>query len=128
MDFVIITQVATYLYTLHAYGVPSLQSAVSIDMTPLRGEESVQKTVFQYAEIPDFVYESTKSMPCRTLQKHRNPLVATWVIYSEELEIEGVVHYSDEENLWTAEIDWNAIQEVEPLVSEITSRVRNIAR
>jgi len=33
------------------------------------------------------------------------------IIYSEELEIEGVVHYSDEENLWTAVIDWNAIQE-----------------
>lgn len=31
------------------------------------------------------------------------------IIYSEELEIEGVVHYSDEENLWTAVIDWNAI-------------------
>ena len=42
------------------------------------------------------------------------------IIYSEELEIEGVVHYSDEENLWTAVIDWNAIQEVEPVVSEIT--------
>jgi len=35
------------------------------------------------------------------------------IIYSEELEIEGVVHYSDEENLWTAVIDWNAIQESE---------------
>lgn len=42
------------------------------------------------------------------------------IIYSEELEIEGVVHYSDEENLWTAVIDWNAIQEAEPIVSEIT--------
>ena len=42
------------------------------------------------------------------------------IIYSEELEVEGTVHYSDEENLWTAVIDWNAIQEVEPVVSEIT--------
>ncbi|MDD9974800.1 MAG: hypothetical protein OXU27_12385 [Candidatus Poribacteria bacterium] len=42
------------------------------------------------------------------------------IIYSEELEIEGVVHYSDEENLWTAVIDWNSIQEAEPIVSEIT--------
>ena len=41
------------------------------------------------------------------------------IIYSEALEIEGVVHYSHEENLWTAVIDWNAIQEVEPVVSEI---------
>ena len=49
------------------------------------------------------------------------------IIYSEELEIEGTVHYSDEENLWTAEIDWNAIQEVEPVVSDITPDIRNIA-
>ena len=42
------------------------------------------------------------------------------IIYSEELEVEGTVHYSDEENLWTAVINWNAIQEVEPVVSEIT--------
>ena len=42
------------------------------------------------------------------------------IIYSEELEIEGVVHYSGEENLWTAVIDWNSIQEAEPVVSEIT--------
>ena len=33
------------------------------------------------------------------------------IIYSEELEVEGVVHYSEEENLWTAVIDWNAIEE-----------------
>ncbi|MCY4554313.1 MAG: hypothetical protein OXC79_11635 [Candidatus Poribacteria bacterium] len=42
------------------------------------------------------------------------------IIYSEELEVEGVVHYSEEEKLWTAVIDWNAIQEMEPVVSEIT--------
>ena len=50
------------------------------------------------------------------------------IIYSEELEVEGVVHYSEEEKLWTAVIDWNAIQEVEPVVSEITPDIRNIAR
>ena len=42
------------------------------------------------------------------------------IIYSEELEVEGVVHYSEEEKLWTAVIDWNAIQEVEPVVSQLT--------
>ena len=31
------------------------------------------------------------------------------IIYSEELEVEGIVHYSEEEKLWTAVIDWNAI-------------------
>ena len=49
------------------------------------------------------------------------------IIYSEELEVEGVVHYSEEEKLWTAVIDWNAIQEVEPIVSEITPGIPNIA-
>ena len=49
------------------------------------------------------------------------------IIYSEELEVEGVVHYSEEEKLWTAVIDWDAIQEVEPIVSEITPHIRNIA-
>ena len=42
------------------------------------------------------------------------------IIYSEELEVEGVVHYSEEEKLWTAVIDWKAIQEVEPIASEMT--------
>lgn len=42
------------------------------------------------------------------------------IIYSEELEVEGVAHYSAEEKLWTAVIDWNAIQEVEPVVSQLT--------
>ena len=39
-------------------------------------------------------------------------------IYSEELEVDGVVHYSEEEKLWTAVIDWNAIREVEPIVPQ----------
>ena len=50
------------------------------------------------------------------------------IIYSEELEVEGVVHYSEEEKLWTAVIDWDAIQGVEPIVSEITPHIRNMAR
>ena len=41
------------------------------------------------------------------------------IIYSEGLEVTGVVHYSEEEHLWTAVIDWNAIQEVDPVVSDI---------
>lgn len=31
--------------------------------------------------------------------------------YSEELEVEGQVQYSAEENLWVAVIDWDAIKE-----------------
>ena len=33
-------------------------------------------------------------------------------LYSEELEVEGQVHHSTEENLWVAVIDWGAIREV----------------
>ncbi|MDE0401585.1 MAG: hypothetical protein OXL96_27640 [Candidatus Poribacteria bacterium] len=49
------------------------------------------------------------------------------IIYSEELEVEGIVHYSEEEKLWTAVIDWNAIREVDSVVSQITPQVRDIA-
>ena len=49
------------------------------------------------------------------------------IIYSEELEVESVVHYSEDDQLWTAVIDWNAIREIEPIVSEITPHIRNIA-
>ncbi|MCE2413288.1 hypothetical protein J4G07_04745 [Candidatus Poribacteria bacterium] len=41
------------------------------------------------------------------------------IIYSEELEVEGVAHYSEAEKLWTAVIDWNAIREVEPEVATL---------
>ena len=41
------------------------------------------------------------------------------IIYSEELEVEGIVHYSEEEKLWTAIIDWNAIREVDSVVSQV---------
>ena len=50
------------------------------------------------------------------------------IIYSEELEVEGVVHYSEKEKLWTAVIDWEAIQVVEPIASEMTPHIRNMAR
>ena len=32
-------------------------------------------------------------------------------LYSEELEVEGVVQYSTDENVWVAVIDWNAIRD-----------------
>ena len=40
------------------------------------------------------------------------------IIYSAELEVAGVVHYSEEEKLWTAVIDWSAIQEIEPVIRD----------
>jgi hypothetical protein len=30
-------------------------------------------------------------------------------LYSEDLEVDGVVHFSSEEKIWVATIDWNAI-------------------
>lgn len=33
-------------------------------------------------------------------------------LYSEELEAEGRVHYSTDERLWVAVIDWDAIRDV----------------
>jgi hypothetical protein len=33
-------------------------------------------------------------------------------LYSEELEVEGVVQYSTDENVWVAVIDWNAIRDM----------------
>lgn len=42
-------------------------------------------------------------------------------LYSEDLEVEGVVQYSAEENLWVAAIDWNAIKESQDLVVQAKS-------
>lgn len=36
------------------------------------------------------------------------------ILYSEELEVDGIVQYSHEEDLWVAIIDWNTIREVFP--------------
>lgn len=40
------------------------------------------------------------------------------ILYSEDLEVDGVVRYSPKENLWVAVIDWDAIREVVPVVSQ----------
>lgn len=34
-------------------------------------------------------------------------------LYSEELEVEGVAQYSEQESLWVAAIDWNQIRQIE---------------
>jgi hypothetical protein len=36
-------------------------------------------------------------------------------LYSEDLEVEGVVQYSTEEYLWVAAINWNAIKQMDDL-------------
>ncbi len=40
------------------------------------------------------------------------------ILYSEDLEVDGVVRFSQKENLWVAVIDWDAIREVVPVVSQ----------
>ncbi len=49
------------------------------------------------------------------------------VLYSEDLEVDGIVQYSEEENLWVAVIDWDAIREVTPVVSQTAPSVRDVA-
>lgn len=36
-------------------------------------------------------------------------------LYGEDLEVDGVVEFSEEEKIWVAVIDWNTIREVEVL-------------
>jgi hypothetical protein len=42
-------------------------------------------------------------------------------LYSEDLEVEGVVHYSADESLWVAAIDWDAIKERQELAVQAKS-------
>ncbi len=37
------------------------------------------------------------------------------ILYSEDLEVEGVVQYSFEEKLWVAVIDWKAIKQLDEM-------------
>ncbi|NEQ97365.1 MAG: hypothetical protein F6K30_11665 [Cyanothece sp. SIO2G6] len=37
------------------------------------------------------------------------------ILYSEDLEVDGIVEYSQLEQLWVAVIDWDAIREVEEI-------------
>lgn len=39
----------------------------------------------------------------------------TLTFYSEDLEVEGIVKHSPEENIWVAVIDWDNIRQVEYL-------------
>ena len=37
-------------------------------------------------------------------------------LYSEEIEADGVVQYSEEENIWVAVIDWQLLREVDDII------------
>ena len=41
-------------------------------------------------------------------------------LYDEELEVDGVVQYSQEESLWVAVIDWKKIRQVEDMLVQAT--------
>jgi hypothetical protein len=41
--------------------------------------------------------------------------------YSEELEADGIVQYSEAEKVWVAAIDWNQIRQVEDYVVQALS-------
>ena len=49
------------------------------------------------------------------------------VLYSEELEVDGVVQYSKEENLWVAVIDWEAIREITSVASKPEHQIGDVA-
>jgi hypothetical protein len=40
-------------------------------------------------------------------------------LYSEELEVDGIVRYSKQEELWVASIDWDKIREIEEVAVSI---------
>lgn len=37
-------------------------------------------------------------------------------LYSEDLEVDGIVQFSEDEKVWVATIDWDQIRQVEELV------------
>ncbi|MEH2413176.1 hypothetical protein [Nostoc sp.] len=40
-------------------------------------------------------------------------------LYSDDLEVEGVIQYFTEEQLWVAAIDWNAIKQMDDLAVQV---------
>ena len=36
-------------------------------------------------------------------------------LHSEDLEVDGLVQYSEDDRIWVAVIDWNAVREVEEM-------------
>ena len=42
-------------------------------------------------------------------------------LYSEDLEVDGVVRYSESEDIWVAVIDWDRIKQLENLATQVKS-------
>ena len=55
------------------------------------------------------------------LSHHNSPLSRNQllVLYSEELEVDEVAEYSENERLWVARIDWSKIRELEEAVAMV---------
>jgi hypothetical protein len=43
------------------------------------------------------------------------------VLYGEDLEVDGVVQFSEDEKIWVVAIDWNQIRQVGELVAQSQS-------
>ena len=43
------------------------------------------------------------------------------MLYGEDLEVDGVVQFSEDEKIWVVGIDWNQIRQVEQLVAQSQS-------
>ncbi len=40
------------------------------------------------------------------------------MLYGEDLEVDGIVQFSEDEKIWVVTIDWNQIRQVEQLVAQ----------
>ena len=40
--------------------------------------------------------------------------------YSEDLEVDGLIQYSEDDRIWVATIDWNAVREVEEMATLVS--------
>jgi hypothetical protein len=43
------------------------------------------------------------------------------MLYGEDLEVDGIVQFSEDEKIWVVAIDWNQIRQVEQLVAQSQS-------
>lgn len=43
------------------------------------------------------------------------------MLYGEDLEVDGIVQFSEDEKIWVVAIDWNQIRQVEELVAQSQS-------
>ncbi|MEG3923865.1 MULTISPECIES: hypothetical protein [unclassified Microcoleus] len=58
-----------------------------------------------------------EDLSCQNIKLEDGKFLA---LYDEELEVDGVVQYSEEESLWVAVIDWKQIRQVEDMLVQAT--------